>query len=55
MPKIDRLNKDVIPDPVEGYTWNFGSQGWRKTKTITVEEKAAKAKMLADARNSKRD
>jgi len=37
--QIDRLNKDITPDPVVGYEWKFGTQGWRKTKIVSEEEK----------------
>ena len=38
---IDKLNKDIVPEPIEGYTWKFGKSGWRKSKVLNEEQKTA--------------
>ena len=36
-PKFDRLNKDIIPPPKEGYTAKFSSTGWKYNKIVSDE------------------
>ena len=53
--KIDRLNPAITPVAKEGYEYKFGGGGWRQTKIITADEKAIKAKVLADAKLAKKE
>jgi DNA-binding ferritin-like protein (Dps family) len=35
--KVDRFNKEVVPEAIEGYLWNYGKVGWRKQKVLNDE------------------
>lgn len=52
--RVDRLNKDIIPEPIEGKEWRFSKTGWKAFTLLNDEQKQKRKETLAKNRDAKR-
>ena len=38
MVKLNRLNENTIPEPIEGKEWRFTKTGWKAFKLLTEDQ-----------------